>query len=311
MSEYGFTGNISHYTGLDLPPDFWATCWRGNKNNPSLLFAAVGSHEFIIPLAIMRALACTCKWYFGIIHCKVMECNRLRDKWGPILIKKYIPYLIYRSHPFKYTGVCSKIIPIDDNMTANVTYGLCPLDEQHRPIFSEVEHNSIQYSLVDVGFFTHKPIAFHMVLFMCSAPIVSESIQACNYIDRGPLTPRLTAIYTKKYGNDTTRWPGRYYIPMRLATTYNPIILGGIYIPMFQLHLCIMSDNTITMRPDFPFILEHFTHVIMKFRTVSITDYEWKNYGFRYIGCMDTYIKTHPLAVRNDMGPANEDQSKR
>ncbi len=294
-------GDISVYASLNLPPGFWTQCWKCNSMSPLMTFITVTTHDFSLPVREMKALARTCKWFFGAIQCTLMKYKQLRLKWEPIIAKKLKPYLIYRQHPFTYTGVCSKAIAINDDMVASHHYGLCPLDDVHQQRFTDIELAGTRYSLVDVGFYTRTPVPLRVFLHVADVPVFSIVVHESDYIDRGILTPRVMAAYTAQYGHDIVNWPGRYYVKLRAPTMFNPIPLGPPFVSMNRVYISVtpldVPFECVVPPPDFAFILAHITTVIMHLRTVDMAAYPWNDYGVLFAGYINAYIHSCPLTL--------------
>ncbi len=292
-----FTGDRSRYTSLNLGENFWHNCY--NKDNLLLPFVTFGTYNFIISLRQMHTLALTCKWFFGVVQWKLMECKQLRQKWGPVLAKKIVPYLVKRSHPFTYTGTCSKMIPIDGDIGIDA-FGLRLLDTI-QPVFTEAELAGVRYAFADIAFLTNHPVKFKMVLFAANYAILSAKVTEADFIDRGELSPAAAEVYRDKYGANEDLWPGRFYVSLRLPTRFNPITLGAPIIDMNKLHFCIAETHRTTATFGLlytptdiffqvDFVLNFFTHAIVKFYTVNEAQYDWAKYGLTISGDVDQHV---------------------
>ncbi len=282
-----YTGDITPYSALGLPPEFWGACYAANGRTPMAAFVAIGAFHFIIPLRTLNRLARVCKWYFGIVHRKLMDCRRLFFKWGPVMAKRIVPYLVAREYPFKYTGRATKIVPIDGDMGYNRDVGLSILDTAV-PLLNPEELAATRHAVSGISFFSIAPIDCIVAVFLSNIQVAMVEVREEHFIYRGTLTESDQAYYREKYGYDRGKWPGNYWVRIRLPLSFNPIPIGEPFINPSQLLCCISPVHWYEMdhtgrvehviKPYFEVIIKYFTHVIIDFRTASNVDYKWDDY---------------------------------
>jgi hypothetical protein len=307
-NDFGYSGIIT----ADLTvygPEFWAACWKANGTNALIPFIEICTHEFAISINHMRTLALTCKWFLGAVQRRLNWCNALRLKWGPVLAKKIVPYLVGRTHPFKYSGSRVEIIPINHDVGIN-QFGVRLLDIGV-PIFSGAELASTTFAFANIGFFTRRPVAFAMVMYVACNPILVVDVNVEDYIDRGAESPSDIAAYRRKYGDRRDDWPGRYYVDLNLPTRFNPITLGPSFITPNRLCFNIspkytIRDSAVGGHPDIEitldvdFILANFTHSVVKFLTVGALEYDWDRYCLTYKEPVNHHVWTTSLIRSRD-----------
>jgi hypothetical protein len=307
-NDFGYSGIIT----ADLTvygAEFWAACWKANGTNALIPFIEICTHEFAISIHHMRTLALTCKWFLGAVQRRLNWCNALRLKWGPVLAKKIVPYLVGRTHPFKYSGSRVEIIPINHDVGIN-QFGVRLLDIGV-PIFSGAELASTTFAFANIGFFTRRPVAFAMVMYVACNPILVVDVNVEDYIDRGAESPSDIAAYRRKYGDRRDDWPGRYYVDLNLPTRFNPITLGQPFITPNRLCFNIspkytIRDSAVGGHPDIEitldvdFILANFTHSVVKFLTVGALEYDWDRYCLTYREPVNHHVWTTSLIRSRD-----------
>lgn len=275
-----------------------------NEDNILIPFIEISTYRFTISVSQMRFLSTLCKRFFVMIQKKLKECDEIRARWGPILAKKIVPYLVGRTHPFKYSGSCVKFIPINVDIGIG-QFGVRLLDTG-RPIFTDEELAATRYAFANIGFFTRKPVAFSMVMFIARNPILSVEVRPDDYIDRGEAIPRDIAAYRMKYGDIKSDWPGRYYVNLNLPTRFNPVILGEPIISMNRLSFSISTeysaycDGFIFGPTEIDFIIDNFTHSVVKFLRVGELEYDWERYCLTYRGPINEHVWTTSLVRSRD-----------
>jgi hypothetical protein len=247
-------------------------------------------NDDMLSMNMMKMLAQTCKLALKLLQKKIAYYKQIRKKWAPVLVHKLIPYLVFKTHPIQYNRSAMKTISALDmvyDYGFNITCACIDL-------FTEYERTVNQYSFTNIMFRTRKPIEFFVVLTLAGHQIFLDSVALTSYIDTGEITLDLWNTYKNIYGVDSSLYPGRYLVNLRLPTLYNPILLckrnedprrdNSVSIDILMpTNTTKSNDNyVISTVSSIDFIVYHFTHAIIQFKATDKHNYNWDNYVFTF-----------------------------
>ena len=277
------------YEHMDLTTAFWAATHGPNADHPLTLWLTIGETTFssntFMTLRSMARLATTCKWFFSILQRRLTWCHDLRLRWGPRLARRIVPYLVRKTHPFRYTGRRYRLIPVSIHM--GVVFGLQFLNGQTFEDDTDANH-AVRYAVADLWLFTHAPIDITVYLYVAGTLIITKTVRYADY------------IYQYGGDNDSTR---PWVVPLRLPARFNPLTLGDPILDPRLIALNIMpADIPVedVQRPpvDPYFLLNNFTDILVEFRTVAAWAYDWDQYGMTFNGEVNTHAQTTSLVRR-------------
>lgn len=300
MQRYPYIGDTG-YDHMDLGapylrPDgsvgdtFWDTAYAPNADSELTLWLTIGETTFathpvnILPVRTMAACARACKWFFSILQRRLAWCRDLRLRWGSRLAARAVPYLVYRTHPFKYTGRRYQCLPI--NWSMGVLVGLQLLSNADLGDMDAAP--TTRYAMADVRLFVTEPISFTAMLYVAGMAIAQTTITYADYI----------------YLPDDEPTRGQWLAPLRLPTRFNPLTLGAPILDKRLITLCLLPAHTSADAQlhvlhltvcDPTFIFQYFTHVLIEFRTVDALEYDWEQYAVAFNGELNTHAWTTSL----------------
>jgi hypothetical protein len=288
---YPYTGDTG-YEHMDLSAVFWATMHGPNADHPLTLWLTIGETSFssntFMTLRSMARLAAACKWFFSILQKRLTWCHDLRFRWVPRVARRIVPYLVRKTHPFKYTGRRYRLIPVNIHM--GVVFGLQFLNGQ---TFDDAD--IIRYAVADLWLFTHSPIDITVYLYVAGTLIITKTVRYTDY------------IYQRNSNSDTedshVNQSRPWMVPLCLPTRFNPLTLGAPILDPRLLTLNIMPADMLVENIGSPpvdpfFLLNNFTDILVEFRTVAARTYDWDQYGMTFNGEVNTHANTTSLVRR-------------
>lgn len=282
--------NLENY-GFYLPTNFWLTYQHHNEDSELIILARLGAHYFNIPLNFMKLLAIVCKTTFDLVQWRIVKCHALRKKYLPKFREALHARII--GHPFKYTKCETKIFSILTMGYSN--YGLRILDITDDTYFNDEKLATQRLALYDVSFIVSSKVSFVGIFFIGNNAVMSFEVDSKDLIE--------------------SINPHGYLARLNLPIKINPITLESPFIMRERIHLCIAPNWSIHYIDDKQvvdvlfnneFVVDNFTHAVVKFKTVSQTAYDWSKYGITFNGKINTHAQTTSF-IRSLDDPKIED----
>src|ERR1700744_2888505 len=239
-----------------------------NQNNELLLFIYSGRDNFLIPPKPLRALACTCKYFYTLTYESLQRIKFLRAMWEPRLATAYHRHLLAKLHPIMYTGTHEYEVPINGEMGANER-GICILDTNVN-IFP-IPH--MKFAFANVRFVTCEPVRFYAILYVRDCAIAKCKIAESDYVYIPGAEPR-------------------YLVNLHLPTQYNPVIIDLSIVHAHHIAIGVgtkmkETEDIFYVDFDLEFVMKYFVSAIVSFKTVESQKYNWDKYNFTFNGHMN------------------------
>jgi hypothetical protein len=252
------------------------------------LFAKVGTGEDFISLTVLRLLSLLSKKFYNVVQYRINQKKIIYVKY----LKRFANAIHKRliAHPITYTDIITKIIPIESMGFTNL--GLCVLDTE-----DNLFNPNLRYAFSNVSFLVRKPIGFSLFLMLGNFTVYSKTILPESYIDLGENNNH--EYLRKKYNDNPYSYPGRYFIDLDLPTIKNPILLNENFLDHRTLRLTIAQHYIVQhingglvadINFDPEFIINYFTHAVVRLKTVSTEAYNWSNYSLCFNGEINSHI---------------------
>lgn len=279
------------------------------------------AREDNVHYSLFRVVSQLNTFYYGMSIGILQRYKSVYYKHAPWLARQYAKLLI--GHPVRYTGYCSRTIPIPNLL--NTPLGLAFLDSD-QPLFDNDFLGRKIPAFTNMCMLMRRRISFYYTIMIDEQPIVTKWVNKANIVELEPYSDEDIAKLCTRLGTDLTDPrtdplnphgpPGRFFVDLNLDFMDNPILLsadtvrpGSIYISISNHAVNIQTEHKQIYYVDHnvDYILYGFSHIIAQFKTLEAdTDItEQLCIGF---GELNTYVRKHSLVqkISNNVMTADE-----